>query len=187
VGDDPERLSRIVSHALRHDPAAYGLEPDEGGWVDVEALLHALRERRPWAGMDRDQLATLLTTLLATARKQRFELEGDRIRARYGHSLAGHLDLEEAVPPPSLFHGTTPRAWEVIRVEGLRPMGRQFVHLSADAPTALAVGRRRSPTPVLLRVDADAARTASVRFRRGNDAVWLADHVPAEFLTVDPG
>lgn len=52
-------LSRAVSHALRHEPWLYELELDDEGWVPVEQLLTALREKggdwepstaRPWSG-----------------------------------------------------------------------------------------------------------------------------------------
>jgi RNA:NAD 2'-phosphotransferase (TPT1/KptA family) len=31
-------LSKAVSHALRHEPSAYGLVPDARGWVKVQDL-----------------------------------------------------------------------------------------------------------------------------------------------------
>jgi len=33
-----DELSRIVSHALRHEPWVYELELDEEGWVQMDAL-----------------------------------------------------------------------------------------------------------------------------------------------------
>lgn len=32
----PERLSRLVSHALRHEPWIYELELDDEGWVPID-------------------------------------------------------------------------------------------------------------------------------------------------------
>jgi putative RNA 2'-phosphotransferase len=61
-------------------------------------------------------------------------------------------------------------------------MRRQYVHLSADVATALQVGRRKAAEPVLLLVHARAAAAAGVRFYLGNELVWLADTVPAEFV-----
>jgi RNA:NAD 2'-phosphotransferase (TPT1/KptA family) len=42
---DYATLSRLVSNALRHEPNAYGLELDPEGWVEVNALLEALKRR----------------------------------------------------------------------------------------------------------------------------------------------
>lgn len=43
------RLSKFLSGALRHFPGDVGLEPDERGFVDVDALLAAARERYDFA------------------------------------------------------------------------------------------------------------------------------------------
>jgi len=40
---DYKRLSKTISHALRHRPEIYGLELDAEGWTPVEDLLAALR------------------------------------------------------------------------------------------------------------------------------------------------
>lgn len=177
------RLSRIVSHALRHEPWVYELELDEAGWVGVDALLRAVRELgEEWSAMGREDLEAML----AGADKQRHELAGDRIRALYGHSLPGRIVRVAAAPPALLFHGTSPGGWELIRRQGLRPMARQFVHMSVDVPTALAVGRRKAPSPVILQVDAGLAHHEGVPFWRGNDKVWLTDQLPARFLTAGP-
>ena len=61
-------------------------------------------------------------------------------------------------------------------------MGRQYVHLSLDEETAIAVGRRKSPDPIILVVRAEDAWKAGVIFYAGNDKVWLADRVPPEFI-----
>lgn len=172
-------LSRVVSHALRHEPWLYELELDEAGWVPVEQLLAALRGRGgEWASVDRASLGQMLVT----ATKRRHEVDGDRVRALYGHSVPVRIVKVEARPPMVLFHGTSPRAWESIRVQGLVPMGRQYVHLSTDVATAVEVGRRKPNTPVVLRVRADEVHEQGVRFLRGNEMVWLAEAVPVEFL-----
>lgn len=183
---DAERLrqlSRVVSHALRHEPWVYELELDDAGWVSVDDLLTALRELGThWADVTRDDLKQLI----ATSAKRRHELDGDRIRALYGHSVPGRIVRTEAVPPEVLFHGTSPSAWTTIQAQGLVPMGRQSVHLSADVDTALAVGRRKAREPVLLRVLAGQAHRDGIRFWQGNELVWLADTVPAEYLRLQP-
>ena len=176
---DDVRLSRVTSHALRHQPARYGLALDGEGWVDVADLLAALRRhRREWAGLARVDLERMI----ARSDKPRFELQGERIRARYGHSVPVEAARSPVPPPELLYHGTTPEAAARILGDGLRPMRRQFVHLSADEPSARAVGRRRTPRPVVLTVRAGEAQAAGVRFYEGGPGIWLADHVPARFI-----
>jgi len=123
---------------------------------------------------------------VAGSEKERFELAGGRIRALYGHSVPARLERVRARPPAALFHGTSPRAWAAVSRQGLAPMGRQYVHLSADVPTALAVGRRKAAEPVLLVVAAERAAADGIAVYRGNVAVWLADAVPAGYLTEEP-
>lgn len=175
-----KHISKCMSHALRHKPWLYELELDEEGWVPLEMLLSALRsERAAWQGLQRPDIEELMRT----APKERFQIKGDHIRAIYGHSLPGALRHEPADPPETLYHGTNPDLVQTIMEEGLRPMSRQYVHLSADAETALEVGRRKAGKPVLLRVDTASATRAGVTFFRGNDKVWLASKIPGEFLS----
>ncbi|WP_116115985.1 RNA 2'-phosphotransferase [Austwickia chelonae] len=176
-------LSRIVSHALRHEPWVYELELDGQGWVSLAALVEALRVERSWSKLT----VSDVEVMVAGASKQRHEIRDGRIRALYGHSVPGRVERIPAEPPRWLFHGTSPSAAERIVVDGLLPMGRQFVHLSVDRETAWAVGSRKADVPVILRVDAQAAAETGVAFYAGNAKVWLADAVPREFITEHPG
>lgn len=172
-------LSRVISHALRHQPWLYELELDDAGWVPVDALLAALRTEKPaWSELGTADLAAMM----ANAEKQRFEMRDGRFRALYGHSTPHKLSREATPPPAVLFHGTAAKTLALIRGGGLLPMGRQYVHLSVDIATAEQVGRRKATAPVILRVRAEAAHGAGVPFYRGNDRVWLADAVAAAFI-----
>lgn len=172
-------LSRVASHALRHEPWQYELELDDEGWVPAEALLAALRGERPeWSGLAEADLAEMIDR----SEKKRHELRDGRIRALYGHSVPGKLLKQPAVPPSTLYHGTSPETAELIRRDGLRPMHRQYVHLSIDPATAEQVGRRKAPAPVLLVVKAAEAQADGIAFYRGNDLVWLADFVPPDYI-----
>lgn len=172
-------LSKVMSHALRHRPWLYELELDGEGWVPVADLVSALRgQGGRWANLTESDL----DEVIRTSPKARYEIRGGMIRAMYGHSTPGRLSRQAAQPPRVLFHGTSPGAAKSILQQGLRPMGRQYVHLSIDVDTATQVGRRKSSTPVILQVNAAHAHAAGVTFFRGNDFVWLADEVPALFL-----
>lgn len=174
-------LSRAVSHALRHEPWVYELELDDQGWVPLSQLVAALSERGgAWAGVDE----AAVRGMVDRSDKKRHEIAEDRVRASYGHSVPARIRLEAGDPPARLFHGTSPEAWVAVARDGLRPMARQYVHLSSDVETALSVGARKSGTPVLLAVDSRRAAEAGVVFYRGNDRVWLADSVPASCLVV---
>jgi putative RNA 2'-phosphotransferase len=175
-------LSRAISHALRHEPWLYDLELDVQGWAPLDQLVDGLRKKGgDWESIDRSSVERIVTTAV----RRRHELNGDRIRALYGHSRVGRVRKPLAVPPAQLFHGTTPEAWVAIEVDGLLPMERHFVHLSTDRAAATSVGLRKSTCPIILVVDAAAAISAGVAFYVGNDQVWLAESVPARFVRAD--
>ena len=174
-----DELSKILSHALRHEPWLYELELDDEGWASLDAVLGALRvERAEWGDLSRADVEHMIES----SSKRRHEIVGDRIRALYGHSVPGKLRRERGMPPAVLFHGTSPEAAKAIMPGGLKPMSRQYVHLSVDAAMALEVGRRKSKAPVLIEIDARGAHAAGVAFYEGNEKVWLADLVPVRFM-----
>ena len=166
-------LSKRLAHALRHDPGKYGLVLNAQGWAPLADVVAALRVDVP-----------RIEAVLALPGKRRYEVDGGRIRARYGHSVADPVELPAAVPPEVLFHGTSAAVVPAILDRGLLPMRRQYVHLSADRETALVVARRRRGEVALLVVAARAAYGAGVVFRESGDGVWLADPVPPAYLTV---
>ncbi|HEY1487858.1 MAG TPA: RNA 2'-phosphotransferase, partial [Micromonosporaceae bacterium] len=112
-----------------------------------------------------------------------FDETGTLIRASQGHSVAIDLDLPVAGPPDVLYHGTVARFLAAIRSDGLRPMARHDVHLSATRDTAVRVGSRRGK-PVVLEVDAAAMARSGYEFRVSANGVWLTHRVPPEFLRV---
>lgn len=172
-------LSKTAAHALRHEPWLYGLELDDDGWVEVRDLVAALKAaRREWSAIDEETIAAMV----ASSPKNRYELDADRVRARYGHSTSRRIVYPPSEPPEMLFHGTSPEVVAHILREGLTPRSRQYVHLAVDPQIAREVGSRKAPAPTLLRVRALDAQRNGIHFYRGNDIVWLADHVPPQFI-----
>ena len=173
------QLSRTLAYALRHDPASFGITLDDEGWVSVQDLLTALHRRKSaWRHLGEEDFAAVI----AQSDKQRYEMRDGKIRAYYGHSVAQKMTRQATTPPTILFHGTTPQAARAIQSGGLKAMKRQYVHLSAERETALQVALRRTQRPVILQVLALKASQQGIRFYLGNDMVWLADHVPPEFI-----
>ena len=177
---DQVRLSKRLSLVLRHRPETAGLTLDPNGWVPVPAVLTAL-------GITRADL----DVVVAGNDKARFAVapgpDGvDRIRASQGHSrrVAVDLDLPSATPPRELFHGTPATNLASILRDGLRPGSRHHVHLSADVPTAIIVGQRRSTDVVVLVVAAGTMAEEGHVFHRSDNGVWLTAIVSPQHLTV---
>ncbi|GGU81453.1 putative RNA 2'-phosphotransferase [Streptomyces albospinus] len=169
------RISKYLAKHLRHEPERIGIVLDAQGWVPVTELIEAAeRHGFPFSRAE-------LEAVVAGSDKQRYALEGGRIRANQGHSVRVDLGLPPAVPPGRLFHGTVARSVAAIREQGLRPMSRHAVHLSPDRETATRVGARRGKA-VVLTVDAAAMHRKGHVFRVSANGVWLTDRVPPEFL-----
>lgn len=171
---DRVAVSKALSYLLRHNPD--GLDMDQRGFAPVEQVIEHLRKQFP--AIDQHKLRQLVDD----SNKQRFEFHGNRIRARYGHSIAVELDWPTADDLDVLYHGTTEGAAASILEHGLEPRGRQMVHLSATPEQARHVGQRHG-SPVVLCIDAAAARRQGVTFYRATGQVYLAKHVPAPCMS----
>jgi putative RNA 2'-phosphotransferase len=169
-----------MSFVLRHHPEEIGLGLDVEGQADIDKLVTALHRRPGFDNVTRKEVEEIALGPGAS----RFEIRGNLIRARYGHSLAKPVRLEAAPPPSELFQGTTAPAATAILAAGLKAHGRQRVHLSADVTSAREIGRRRSEDPVILKIDTAAATKAGVKFYPGGPAVWLADDIPATCIRI---
>ena len=173
------RLGRFLSLVLRHDPSAAGITLDEHGWADVEQLLAGVNR----AGRKIDMFT--LERIVRENNKQRYSFNADhtKIRANQGHSVQVDVELKKAEPPRYLYHGTATRFFPAIRKEGIRKMGRQYVHLSGDFETAMAVGKRHG-IPMVITIDADAMTRDGVALYRAENGVWLCEHVEPKYFVM---
>lgn len=173
------RISKKLSYLLRHSTDPLLVSP-QGGWADVDAVLSQLRLQWPAFGPGE------LEQIVAQDAKGRYSFDASnrRIRANQGHSIPGiQVDMERPVPPERLYHGTARRFLPQILDRGLLPMGRQYVHISSDVPTARRVGQRHG-SPVVLAVDAGRFVRDGHSLLRSANGVWQAEHVPPEYLSV---
>lgn len=172
-------VSKFLSYVLRHQPDAIGITLDLEGWTDIAALIAAAAN--DGKQLDRD----LIQAVVTTSDKKRFAISEDglRIRAVQGHSIESvDINYVEKVPPEFLYHGTATRFMESIRKEGLLPGSRQYVHLSQDEQTALAVGQRHGK-PIVLKIEALRMYQQGFKFYHAENGVWLVNDVPAEQLS----
>ena len=175
-------ISKAVSYALRHNPSAFGLELDSEGWVSVGDLINALNKENSHL----DVTVASLCYIIDNSEKKRFEIKDNKIRATYGHSIEQKIEYTPQKPPTVLYHGTTHQAYRDIAGlsgAGLKPMGRQYVHLSSDIKTAITVGKRRDPNPIVFAINAGLMYDEGVKFyHTGNDTTWLCDSVPKHYI-----
>lgn len=167
--------SKALSKALRHDPSIVGETFQENGNIPVESVLRRLK-------ITQDELDTIVRQ--DSKGRYRYNEDKSLIRAVQGHSAAVEIKLEKTEPPEILYHGTMERHLDSIMSQGLKPMKRQYVHLSPDVSTANNVASRRQGNTVLLEVDTKAMAEAGVEFFLSENGVWLTKGVAPEFLKV---
>ncbi|MGM0421180.1 MAG: RNA 2'-phosphotransferase [Bacillota bacterium] len=181
------KLSKTVSYILRHYPEDFGLKLAADGSVDLAELTAALQQKFP--ELEKEDLIKLVES----DPKGRFSLPngGKRIKANYGHSIEGiDPDYQEVEPPEVLYHGTRPEVKENIKIQGLQPMSRNYVHLSRTVAEAEKVARRRTNQPVIIKVEARQAYAEGIRFYRagtrssgqGGVEIYLVKRIGPEHL-----
>lgn len=171
------KTSRFLSLVLRHRPDVIGLRLDDQGWAGIDELIRLANQHgRPLS-------RSFVARVVSGNDKQRFAIssDGERIRARQGHSIEVDLGLPPAIPPEKLFHGTASDFVSAIRGEGLKRMQRRHVQLSVNVATAYAVGRRHG-RPIVLEIDSGAMARKGIVFYLSENHVWLTDNVPPEFI-----
>jgi len=170
-----ERLSKYLSLVLRHRPEVGRIVLDEEGWADLNTLVANIIG----GGVSRSDVERVVRE----NDKQRFTIQGDRIRANQGHTVPIDLKLEPVEPPEFLYHGTNPQAIPSIQNQGLLRMKRHHVHMSDAYGTAVTVGCRTG-SPVVYRISARQMHQDGCLFYRSVNGVWLAEHVPAQYLQI---
>lgn len=175
------RLSKFMSLILRHRPEIAGIKLDDEGFADINELARAISRMERWRWVR----AMDIIEISKTDEKSRFEIKGNKIRARYGHSIEVNLRYEPEEPPEFLYHGTSVLNLKNIKVEGLKPMGRKYVHLSPDEETALQVGLRHDSRPIILKIKAKEAFKKGIFFTKAGPKTYLSDNIPPEFILVN--
>lgn len=177
---DPGRrlkLSKFVSGVLRHYPHKLGLELSPEGFIDIDKLVNALRNVKNYEWVQKDHV-------VAIARldpKGRFEIIGNRIRARYGHSIPVKIRYVKVTYRGTLYHGTTMERLPSILREGIRPMKRKYVHLTTDLGDACERALQREGEPVILVIDGRRL-SGSRGLYKATDRIYLAKYVPPDMI-----
>ncbi|CAE6482745.1 unnamed protein product [Rhizoctonia solani] len=189
------RHSKTLSYILRHGAAKERLTIRPDGYVRVPELL-----ARP--KLKELDLPGLLK-IVADDQKQRYQLGVQKgsedlndpilpipptqapdpptllwIRANQGHTLkVDDLETKPIADPSEVIcavHGTTLKAWESIREQGLSRMRRNHIHLATGRPGASGVtSGMRNSSQILIFIDIAAAMAAGILFHLSANGVIL--------------
>jgi putative RNA 2'-phosphotransferase len=175
-----EDLAKVLTYLLCHRPDEFGLVLDPEGFVSVKQLLQVMSAERGFSHARRHHLEQLAGLL----HPPRFELAGDKIRGL----VPGPADLRRPgeSPPTLLYLASPPKAHERVFASGLKvPPGQELV-LAHTRELALKLGRRRSPDPILVTVQAEKAAQAGVAFVAYGENLSLAQEIDRPFLQLAP-
>lgn len=175
--EQTERLGRFISGALRHFPDDLGLAMNQHGWVDVDVLVDAMRTRYKWSNREK------LYSIIESDEKGRYEIKGNKIRARYGHSVDVDLDYDENTLP-ELYYGASREEVDILLEKGIRPVKQRYVHLSTSVDKAREVAKIHTEDPVLLVINAEEARNDGVILLSATENIVLADEIPPQYLSL---
>ncbi|MFP3727526.1 RNA 2'-phosphotransferase [Priestia filamentosa] len=173
------KLSTFMCKILRHEPKKFGLEVDEYGFCSIDELVNSINQQKQWSGITREDILYIVQE----CKKQRYEVEEEKIRTRYGHSYRVRHKESKRELPSILYHGTNKESLFFIINEkkGLLPMQRDSVHLSETRDFAnLAAKRRKEPR--MLKVSVEEALNLGVEFKYVGNEVWLSTPIPVSCL-----
>lgn len=168
-------ISKFLSYILRHKPDAIDLKLDAQGWASIKCIIEK---------SDIEITEAAIREVVASSDKKRFIISDDGlcIRANQGHSIDIDLGLKPKEPPEILYHGTANRFLDEIKIHGLQPKNRQYVHLSDNLETAMKVGQRHGKA-VVLSIPARSMHKSGHLFFQAENGVWLIKAVPAQFIS----
>lgn len=178
---DKTKLSKTISYILRHHPEDFDLKLAADASVKTDEMLQALRKK--FDNISKNDLIQLVQN----DSKGRFSFLDDkkRIRASYGHSIDGvNPDYRAVKPPEILYHGSRPEVKKKILASGLKPMSRNYVHLSSGVKEAKKVAYRRTKKPIIFKIKAFQANQAGQNFYKTAADIYLTDFLAAEYLSL---
>lgn len=171
-----EALARMLAYILGHRPDEFGLALAADGSIPIKQLHHALIHEPGWGFVRRHHLDQVVSLMQPPA----FEVAEERIRGLKPGPLPPRRPGE--TPPALLYMAIPPKAHERVWQEGLKTVAGQEMVLARTKETALKLGRRRAPSPVLVTIQAQAAAKAGVSFTGYGEELFLTAGLPREFL-----
>lgn len=175
-------LSRLMNYILGTKPDEFGLVPDNEGYVSLKELLKAIHEE-PGMGYVRE---SHLREVLVHDRDGPLEIEGKKIRSTRRTFPLAMKERAIFTTPKILFKGVKRKAYPFVFKKGLLPGSGDYVVLTTSRDFASRIARRADQNPVILEVRARAAHERGIAFHPFGDNLFVADAVPAQFISGPP-
>lgn len=171
-----EALARMLAYMLGHHPDEFGLVLAADGSIPLKQVQQALIHEPGWGFVRRHHLDQVVSLMQPPA----FELVEERLRCLKPGAAPRRRPGE---PPPALLYlAIPPKSHERVWQEGLKAAASQELVLARTKETALKLGKRRAPTPVLITIQAQAAAKSGLSLAGYGDELFLIPALPREFL-----
>ena len=172
-------IGKILALVLRHAPEKFGVEMDLNGWVNTRELSDAIQNQRNYYHWIR---SWHFQAIADSDEKGRYQVEGEMIRATYGHSLDLELDLPTDDIPEALYWPCEPGMTSTHLELGLSAGDRNHVHLSKTIGKAMEAGHVRIDRPAIIEIDTSRAIADGHTIWRAGKTVFLCEEMPPEYL-----
>ncbi len=172
-------LIRLMSYILGRHPDAYGLIPDENGFVRLRHLLHALHEEEGY----RHIREVDILEVVHQEGKALFEVRDGWIRTLDCGQIPRILECSQ--PPKVLYTCVRRKGYGTVLTDGIRPTAYRYVWLVPDSERAYRLGKRIDPKPVVIPVHTKTAMETGCRFLVMGD-LYLSTFLPIGSLMGPP-
>lgn len=177
------KVSKALSHILRHSADEKGIPISSNGFVAVDDLLSCPQFPLHSKHMPKDSAYQIIEFIVNNNDKRRFTLgvhdQRLYIAANQGHSMENvHPEMKRiasAEEVPVAVHGTNWKAWEKIKACGyMSSMSRVHIHFAKGLPKdGDVISGMRSQARVLLYLDVDAALADGIEVLESLNGVIL--------------
>ncbi len=154
-----QALARFMAYILGHSPHEFGLVPDSDGFVPIKELLQVLHEEEGWRHIRQSHI----NEVLAGPERALFHCDEKRIMAV---EKKWEFPVESISTPEAkiYFIAIRRRAHGHVMEKGLSAPPDNFLVLSPDRNSALRIGKRKDPQPVVLEVKVHLACAKGIKF-----------------------
>jgi putative RNA 2'-phosphotransferase len=177
---EAKKLSSLMVGILRHFPQNFDLEIDKNGWIEIDKMAEAIKNKvEGFYWVRRKHIEAVATT----DEKGRYQIKDGKIRATYAHTIDVDLsDLPDA-DVDELYYPVTEEELEIVLEQGLLPVDRNKVHLSGSMEKATEAGKRRCENPVILKIDVKKALEEGLKIKKAGNEVYIADRVDGKYIS----
>jgi putative RNA 2'-phosphotransferase len=172
-------ISKTLSRLLRHNPKSQ-IELDVKGAISLDDLVDFMRTISPFkdTGLTHEEVRQTVSL----DEKQRFHIDGNRIRALSGHSFEVQSDGEPFYPAGPLYFGTAGKGIQILE-KGFVDSAKLKVRLHYTYHDAEVIANSREGEPVVFEIDAERLAADGWSFEKLLNGEILTDPFSGDYVT----